>query len=1761
MSVPQSPWVEAEPLRVRPDEVVRRCLLPNGAERVEIYGLDGRLHRTEEPGGSSVVFRYDMDGWLRMVEHSGGERVRYERGTEPRILRSQTDRCDTTIEFDGNGFPSRLIQRVDGFEWSVEYQRDEIGRVVACRYPQALDWLQSKGSQAEDSLSTEVSAGAHTYYRLSISPDLQQIAFADGTRTVQHARGTSLEKTSCHDRHGSEPLETHFEMDRDRLIRAGDQCFEYSFTGRLTRCFGPRQDLRYEYDDAQRLSAIISGDRITTLGYAGHPATVRLDDEELTYDALGRRTSRGATAYRYNCFGQLTEVRFAGGMVLRYVYDGFGRLVARESEGERVYYVVDFEGHRICEAGPDGNVRRSYLWQGTSCIADVDGAIGNPLAHSFHRSHGGRLYALGSNDGHLAAAPGMDPYGADQIRTDGIPSFSSLFADPATGFYHAGSRWFDPATAQFLTPDGWFGTDVWNHVPRDMRRVLDALPAGTNISPAPETAYAWCGYDPINYSDPNGHSAVATGFGMFYSIISFFLWQMQVTTISLKMAALNFVIMLLPSLIDLIYSGAKGLPLWGVNIFNAILPLLASSRLMVPWAFPLNSLYNASGSVFTMGSVIWMRGSQHRGLEASSKRSILVCANAADYLAAGSVAADMFAVPRPNIKATGTVDATRRLITAPVIDPALAPVTLAQAFRGGDSLGIRKAAGGQVEHLVVIAFPPGSFRLDVPLPADFAGAAVEFFRLDWPLVKIEKDGRTIARSITFVRGKSLHYQNQLPDDFPDSGLKATEYMPHVDRKEHQFTPNSDFLLIEFSTGDIGSYNPGDFLRILSGATYFGRKAERKQGTRNLILDTALNPPAATPIDPKVDVTVMTAAAEAPVNNQSSSGGKVTVGAIRTLRKQDGLLITGGAGPDIDRRIVLQMFLRCTVDNLPAGLHAKPLKIDLLLPDVTRGNGKATTADTVTVAKDEAKAFKEKQPVRVATGAGKEFAAVIKQVTAAAETLQFTENLPAADFPATTPVTVILLKAFKALDCEPAAAPGGTLDVKSDDLANPVADELVLVRPATGAELPVLRKVKGAPVVVAQVDSAPRNNANLTVQVFIPDKAKSHRGEAKKVVLRLTPTRGAHPYAANDEIYCTDGIEEYIGKNLAAPGGDVLLEDPISTPGFGAMTSAHVEQTGKNTAGATLAESLIAIPSDPDEDPVGRGRAVELHEMRHVWQYAVLGPFFFSQPLPWLFNLGFDLGGSDTRWPRLLSTGGLERLFSVLVWGISGAEKSTGADATVGNAARTRINLAAEVSIEDATKFTEGAPIEVTLNDKSVFNIIDKSVPNERRLDLRFELEEEFTQGTAVKVTVSPFEKINAEINDIFDFSKVWSPLLPATWTRALKGFMNRDNWFPLLGVYPIAYAMAGFDQSRMYFEQDAAFQSGDLYTGFGVSYPNEIFVGEFSRVLAFIEGRGAGDLATGLSARGRQITRALTVEPDSGIIPAGKTSRDLILGTANVGGSNEVRFRKEFMIPFHDNVENVMGAMFLTNTPGNYKVLSFNQRTGTNFSLDNMVDPAVWLPPFIPFFPTSFNELRIIKVKKLTVEKEFTNANPLFETEATTFVIKGAQSVTYTIDYRGPRPAVPGTINRLTFTAPKLAAGAVTHQLAITSQYRADHEIFKGKGKLHDKIALPAANLTNVCQDLDVVVAPITVDAVAATKAGKSVQFNASIAPSNIQRLGAAIPEAAVQADLKPLGGRPGKLLFRAPNKVNAAQDVKFRLTFGIAPNHRDIDITIRVEP
>jgi tyrosinase len=1699
--------------------VARRSRLANGAWRVEVYSLARRLRRVEEPDGSTLSFRYDADGHIAEASHSSGERAQYR--TETSRLEARLGRTETVVELDEAGLPARLTQRIDGHEWVVEYRYDDRGQVNAILYPQTSAWVTFRASREGSEIITRIGWPGRTLAEARFDGRRQQTLVTCANGATMGEQLTNGRLTSVrHQGPSGDVIELDYALDdRHRITRAGEDTFGYDDEGRLAGW----NEVPYTYEDYPPLPA---------------PSPAAVTPGAVDYDVLGRRVREqrpeGVRVYGYNLYGQLDSVRLPGDERIRYHYDGFGRLVAREASDGIRYYIAGFDGQRLAEADALGMVTKRYLWMAQNCIG-MFGPGGEVT--SLHRIHGSRLAAIGDTAGHLRPVAMGDPFGHGAHLADGVPGYASLFGDPQTGLWLAGSRWLDSSTAQFLTPDTWFGTDAWNHLPRDMRRVLDRLPGGTDFSNSPVTAYCWCDYDPINRSDPNGHNPL----GLFWSVISSFFWQMQVTSVALQMEVINIIanIVLLP-LSPLYWDFYEK-----ISIFNAIPPLLASYRLMVPYAFPLNGIYTAGDGVFTMGAVIWARGDQLRNLEDTSQRDILIAANAQDYKAAiDAAAASTFTVRNQKTSATATVDNAGVTLSAVTLTPAAGGATVPQTFDFLDWVAVRLPGGEDQYRQINSAVAAGAFSVDPPLPATLRSQNVELVRLDAAIVRLNKDTDNICRTTTFVRGTAIHYERQIPEEFPASGLTATEYLPAVRRDRSTGADfHSESIVVQLAAAaDQSDFAADDFVSIRRGDTYHGRRVVRVHGTVNVVLDAAL--PALTPPDAYDPVQIIKLDGGTTVNNQSATGDMVDCANLTVLRRYDGLAIT--AGGVTDRRIVTGLFVRCPIAALPAALHGVALEVEVVVAGVVAGAG-VTNPTTLTTTAGQGARLKKNRPVRVRAGADEVLTTVADVV---GDTVTLAEALPAA-FATGTNVTATDLVMSRAYEGLPSAAPGDQVLVTVDDPAQPVQNDMLFIRPRGATTGGAVRTISAAPTAVAKVDSAPTNAANLDVQRFTSDASTLHvDAKATPVVLRLT-TAGAAPYAVGEELHLTDNLEEAYGRVQAVNGSEVILEDPVAVPSLGATGDVQrLDPTGITTNDAELDESLIMLPSAMDEELVDRRRAVELHEMRHVWQYAVLGPFFFSQPLPWLFHLGFAIGGEGaghashnlTKW---ISLGLVDKLFSVIAWGIGSAAGIAPEDAE-GNGVLNGKVITFDDSFNDMGAFSDGNPIEVTPNGgETLFNIIESVNAGARQVTLRFNLED-VASGTRVKAAVSAFQTIDSTVNKYFSLNleRLWSDHIPTAWGRALSGLLNRENWFPLLGFYPLSLAAAGFDQSRVNFEQDASFESGDIYNPFTISSPNEIFVGEFSRVHAFVYGRGAGDTGSGLSKLGDRLVDSLTVEPPPP--PAGKTATDMVAGSFDSGRlAGQVHFRENWMIPMKSKAANVLGALFAASAPGSY-------RLHTPGELDRVQRML--------FFSADFFELRTITVKPLVITPALGTPHELVETEELTLSITGDPAAVYSLRYKGTAPANAGVITGLRFSAPALAAGAApeVHELEIVATYAADAAVFSGPGQ-EGTIRLTEAQRSNVCQEVQLRISPITVPAIGPVSAGASTTFQMPIPPVAVPTVTTPLPAGAtVNASVTNGTGRPATLTFRAPDRVDAAVDVTFDMLYRVAPEKK-VTATVRV--
>jgi YD repeat-containing protein len=1761
--------------------------------RQEEYDLLNRLVWQAEPDGSWLRYQYDERGALASVEHSSGESVEYDFFPERFEWRARSAGCETVIRFSPKGLPEEVAVSTHGPRWTVGYRHARHGAVTSCRYP-CGSWLEM----------AETPQGNHSY-RVGIREYGILTADGEGTTTrLTLANGAFTEETidrfeagektplhrlrriTVRDGAGVEHIRADYAYDaQGRVRRAGDETYVYDTIGRLAGLRGEDHTAEYRYDGYGRLKA--KNGAVMEYGPGPNVAALERDGKRSSfeYDALGRRIAlhdtQGTTRYQYNLFNQLHEVIFPDGSRVEYLYDGFGRLIGRKGETEVRFYAVGFDNNRLAELDGSATVLWSYLWEGAQCIGRVAGPLGGELDSSYHRLHGGRLAAVGDAGGRMTLLAEADAFGAESMADEHCPAFASLFGDRETGLFYAGHRWLDPATAQFLTPDSWFGAEPDRVLPPHLRMVLGRLPGGTARLLNPVTAYCWCAYDPVNFIDRNGHNWL----GLIFSTLSALLWEAQLNGLALELHVINIIIDILQLIIFREVWDTDGY--WLTSVWH-FAPPVASYRLMVPLGLILNGISTRDGRAWALGNVIFSRTKDLTDIEEAAKRDLLVCDNASDYVAfANEAAAGSLLARNPLTQLSGTIGAigaagppaTGGTITGVAVATP-AGGSLAGVIKVNDFISIRLAGAG-VDEVRSVASLTGAAQINLnspPLPAIYSGQPVELARLDQSVLRIEKDSNRIARAVRFIRGKAIHYGVQIPDGFPTDGLAVAEYLQAgVKKTANNVAFPAELILLRMSqAADIMGYTPGDFIRILIAGAFTARKVEGTQPDADLLIDAPL--PGTTGLTglQVVKMNLSGAAVGGQATPSDSSGNpiadRVTVTAMTDLRKFDSLTITDAtATPTVLRRIVSDLFLDCTVDPLPATLQNTIMQMERLGPDTSvEATAKIQGGSGTQIQNDpgQTAVFQTAQAVRVRRQSdGLEGFGVIASVTAAG-LLTLDDPLPVAQFGDGTDVVVTLLTsagsaAIALSGAPPASHVVATVVLPTDFSANDLVRVRLAVNPGGG----VVRTLVVAPVLTAKVDTALPNThfTNVTVQRFVADPATERNDVSAPLLQQRLIIPGANPFVTGDQLYI-NGTEQGWGQVDRIDGANVFLTSPITQPMGGTVSVMAIGPSGVTTADGKLDDGRVLIPSDPGEEPLTRRGAVQNHEMRHVWQGAVWGPFLLSLPIPWLVNLGFSFSrfaNTSSKVFRYASAGGLDSIIALLIWGIGSRKSATEIQGTLTGAGRKSVQLAADTASEKLAKFESGSQVEVTLNEVQSYNLVDAVDGGAKSLRLRFSVGDGATPADApVRVSVSPFENIRRKVSRIcsVNLETLWHDHIPTAWGRALSAVAQRDSWLPPFGIYPMSLLAAGGDQERLPNEQDAAYHSGDLYTDISTSDPDTVFVGQFSKLFAFIQARYGGlssrnpaniltvalpagvqatDIAGGVPAG----TVSLPVDSSGTVIPASD-----VLSTFPLG-ADQVRFRENYFVQLSDKIENAVGVFFAAAKPGIYTVIP----------PDKILIAKGLVFKFA--FDVDFVDLARLTVNDIGVTPD--PAAQYFETQEIRFTITGDGSAQYGLRFPPGSAGNIGAINGLVYTAPVLAAGAaVTQAIEVTATYGEDHPVFTTPGQ-SAKSRLTAEQRTNLCRQITMNLNPLTVPALGPVIAGVTADFTMPIAPNGNPTVTSLLPAgAAVNARVLNLGGTPAQLRFFAPDAVTAPANVTFDMVFGADPaNRKTITVTVVVNP
>lgn len=471
----------------QPVEVIDRL----ERKTTETFDAAGNLKAKEDPDGRTTIYSYDNANRLKEVSYSDGVTPKASFGYDKDgNLTSLSDGTgESTYEYDQLG---RLTHSEDGNGDTVSWEYNLGNEPVGLTYPngKSISRLYDKAGRLE---SVTDWLGNTTSFAYNKDSDLTTTTFPAGTGdTDEYAFDRAGRMSGVTMKKGAETLASlSYARDKagqlESLISKGlpgaeEESFAYDENERLKTAGAGS----YEYDNANNLTKAPG----TTNAFDKASQLESATGATFTYDKEGERTKRTpsggpATTYEYDQAGNLTAVERPEegeipAIAESFAYDGTGLLASR-TVGLSTQHLTWDSSEGLPLLLSDGE--NSYVY-GPDGLAIEQISSGEAPTY-LHHDQLGSTRLLTNSSGEVAGSTTFAPYGAIAGQTGSASSplgFAGQYTLGQSGLQYLRARFYDPATAQFMT--------------------VDPLVEGTR------GPYFYAGGNPLSYYDPIGAFAI-----------------------------------------------------------------------------------------------------------------------------------------------------------------------------------------------------------------------------------------------------------------------------------------------------------------------------------------------------------------------------------------------------------------------------------------------------------------------------------------------------------------------------------------------------------------------------------------------------------------------------------------------------------------------------------------------------------------------------------------------------------------------------------------------------------------------------------------------------------------------------------------------------------------------------------------------------------------------------------------------------------------------------------------------------------------------------------------------------------------------------------------------------------------------------------------------------------------------------------------------------------------------------------------------------
>lgn len=459
------------------------------------YDNNGRLFRVRDIKNQLVnEYQYDFNGNVTKTKVSGA------RVQETEYVYDDYDRLvERTNKIGSDSFTSALTYRPDGVVTAsssglnyTKYTYDGFDRITNKVYgsavegePLAVEYEYAPGDvNYSNQTSNLISWERHLLFG-SVSNTL--------TRFYTHDLNGNITSVRYGANAGSVVLkETYYYDDLGRLVRENNANAEKTWVYTYDNGGNILSKTEYAYTTASDLSALTPVDVITyTYGDSEwKDLLTAYDGQAITYDGIGNPLQYRGMIMSWQNGRNLTEI-VKDGSLINYTYDALGNRIEKTVNNVSTLYYYDDSGNLLMQTDGTNTIKfYTGLQSGKPTGFDYNGQkywyvynkLGDVIA----------LYSESSNS--ICVEYTYDAWGnvttingASTIGLINPIRYRGYYYDAETGFYHLGSRYYDPTTHRFINADGYVSTGQ-----------------GVNST----NMFAYCNNNPVNGVDPSGEYSV-----------------------------------------------------------------------------------------------------------------------------------------------------------------------------------------------------------------------------------------------------------------------------------------------------------------------------------------------------------------------------------------------------------------------------------------------------------------------------------------------------------------------------------------------------------------------------------------------------------------------------------------------------------------------------------------------------------------------------------------------------------------------------------------------------------------------------------------------------------------------------------------------------------------------------------------------------------------------------------------------------------------------------------------------------------------------------------------------------------------------------------------------------------------------------------------------------------------------------------------------------------------------------------------------------